>query len=162
MKSLSCVHLFVTPWTVAYHAPPSVGFPRQEYWSGLPFPSPEDLPDPGIEAGFPPHYRQTLYRLSHQGSPFLTAELLDIELLMTLGRTLGQYFLWPWAKHCNLFKCQFSHLQNEVKKMNLFSRAVTGCVEPFIEEAELLYPLLVHVQLQTIKTMVRAKSLPLC
>ena len=41
--------LFVTPWTVAHQAPLSVGFSRQEYWSGLPFPSPEDLPDPGIE-----------------------------------------------------------------------------------------------------------------
>ena len=49
VKSLSCVQLFVTPWTVAYQAPPSVGFSRQEYWSGLPFPSPEDLPDLGIE-----------------------------------------------------------------------------------------------------------------
>ena len=37
------------PWTVDYHAPPSMGFSRQEYWSGLPFPSPEDLPNPGIE-----------------------------------------------------------------------------------------------------------------
>ena len=49
VKSLSCVWLFVTPWTVAYQASPSIGFSRQEYWSGLPFPSPEDLPDPGIE-----------------------------------------------------------------------------------------------------------------
>ena len=40
MKSLSHVQLFVTPWTVAYQAPPSMGFSRQEYWSGLPFPSP--------------------------------------------------------------------------------------------------------------------------
>ena len=38
--SLSCVRLFATPWTVAYQAPPSLGFPRQEYWSGLPLPSP--------------------------------------------------------------------------------------------------------------------------
>ena len=53
MKSLSRVRLFVTPWTVAYQAPLSVGFSRQEYWSGLPFPSPGDLPDPGIEPGFP-------------------------------------------------------------------------------------------------------------
>ena len=53
VKSLSCVQLFVTPWTVAYQAPPSMGFSRQEYWSGLPFPSPEDIPDPGIEPGFP-------------------------------------------------------------------------------------------------------------
>ena len=49
VKSLSCVPLFVTPQTVAYQAPPSMGFSRQEYWSGLPLPSPEDLPDPGIE-----------------------------------------------------------------------------------------------------------------
>ena len=40
MKSLSRVRLFVTPWTVAYQAPPSMGFSRHEYWSGLPFPSP--------------------------------------------------------------------------------------------------------------------------
>ena len=53
VKSLSRVHLFETPWTVAYQAPQSVGFSRQEYWSGLPFPSPEDLPDPGIEPGSP-------------------------------------------------------------------------------------------------------------
>ena len=49
MKSLSHVRLFVTPRTVAYQAPPSMGFSRQEYWSGVPFPSPGDLPDPGIE-----------------------------------------------------------------------------------------------------------------
>ena len=53
MKSLSRVRLFATPWTVAYQAPPSVGFSRQECWSGLPFPSPGDLPDPGIEPGSP-------------------------------------------------------------------------------------------------------------
>ena len=40
VKSLSCVQLFATPWTVAHQAPPSMGFPRQEYWSGLPLPSP--------------------------------------------------------------------------------------------------------------------------
>ena len=47
--SLSRVQLFVTPWIVAYQAPPSMGFSRQEYWRGLPFPSPGGLPDPGIE-----------------------------------------------------------------------------------------------------------------
>ena len=52
-KSLSCVHLFATPWIVAYQAPLSMGFSRQEYWSGLPFPSPGDLPDPGIKPGSP-------------------------------------------------------------------------------------------------------------
>ena len=49
VKSLSRVQLFVTPWTVAYQAPPSMGFSRQGYWSALPFPSPVDLPNPGIE-----------------------------------------------------------------------------------------------------------------
>ena len=53
VKSLSRVRLFSTPWTVAYQAPPSMGFSRQEYWSGLPFPSPGDLPDAGIEPGSP-------------------------------------------------------------------------------------------------------------
>ena len=41
------------PWTIAHQAPPSMGFSRQEYWSGLPFPSPGDLPDPGIEPRSP-------------------------------------------------------------------------------------------------------------
>ena len=53
MKSLSRVQLFATPWTVAYQAPLSMGFSRQECWSGLPFSSPRDLPDPGIEPASP-------------------------------------------------------------------------------------------------------------
>ena len=52
-KSLSRIQLFVTPWTVTYHEPLSMGFSRQEYWTGLSFPFPEDLPDPGIEPRFP-------------------------------------------------------------------------------------------------------------
>ena len=47
------VRLFATPWTVALQVPPSMGFSRQEYWSGLPFPSPEHLLDPGIEPESP-------------------------------------------------------------------------------------------------------------
>ena len=50
---LSRIQLFATPWIVARQAPLSMGFSRQEYWSGLPFPSPGDLPDPGIEARSP-------------------------------------------------------------------------------------------------------------
>ena len=53
MKLLSCVQLFATPWTVAHQASLSMGFSRQEYWSGLPFPSPGDLPNPGIKPGSP-------------------------------------------------------------------------------------------------------------
>ena len=61
MKSLSRVQLFVTPWTVAHLVPLSMGFPRYEYWSGVPFPSPQDLPDPRRT-----HYRQIRYHLSHR------------------------------------------------------------------------------------------------
>ena len=50
---LNCVQLFATLWTAARQAPLSMGFPRQEYWSGLPFPSPVDLPHRGIEPGSP-------------------------------------------------------------------------------------------------------------
>ena len=53
VKSLSRVRLFAIPWTVAYQASPSMGFSRQECWSGLPLPSPEDFPDPGIEPWSP-------------------------------------------------------------------------------------------------------------
>ena len=53
VKSLSHVRLFVTPWTVAHQALLSMGFSRQEYWSGLPFPSPGNLPNPGIKPRSP-------------------------------------------------------------------------------------------------------------
>ena len=53
VKSLSRVLLFATLWSIAHTAPLSMGFSRQEYWSGLPFHSPGDLPNPGIEPGSP-------------------------------------------------------------------------------------------------------------
>ena len=60
MLPLSRVGLFVTPWTAADQASLSIGFSRQEYWSGLPFPSPGDLPDPGIEPRSPTLQADTL------------------------------------------------------------------------------------------------------
>ena len=69
VKSLSWVRLFVTLWTVAHQAPPSMGFSRQEYWSGVPFPSPGDLPNSGIEPG----------------PPALQADTLTSELLLLLS-----------------------------------------------------------------------------
>ena len=68
VKSLSRVRLFATPWTVAHQAPPSMWFSRQEYWSGLPFPPPGDLPDPGIEPRSPALQADAFWPLSHQGS----------------------------------------------------------------------------------------------
>ena len=84
VKLLSRVQLFPIPWTVTYQAPPSMEFSRQEYWSGLPFPSPGDLPNPGIEPRSPALQADTLpseppgkprrYRFSRQehwsGLPF--------------------------------------------------------------------------------------------
>ena len=65
VKLLSRVRPFATPWTVTYQAPPTMGFSRQEYWSGLPFPSLGDLNNPGLNPGLP-HCRRTLYCLNHQ------------------------------------------------------------------------------------------------
>ena len=69
-QSLSRVRLFATPWTVAHQAPLSMDFPRQEYWSGLPSPSPGDLLNPGIEPGSPALVGRFL-TLNHQGSPVI-------------------------------------------------------------------------------------------
>ena len=65
VKSLSLVWLFASPWTVAYQAPPSMGLSRQEYWSGLPFPSSGNLPDPGIKP-MSPVLQEDAYHLSYQ------------------------------------------------------------------------------------------------
>ena len=70
VKSLSRVQLFETPWTVAYQAPPSMGFSWQECWSGLPFPSPGDLPNSGIEPGSPTLQADAL-RSEPPGKPIL-------------------------------------------------------------------------------------------
>ena len=59
-KLISCVQLFATTWTVAYQAPPSMGFSRQEYWSRLTFSSPVDLPKPGIKPRSPALQADTL------------------------------------------------------------------------------------------------------
>ena len=102
MKSLSRVQFFATPWTVACQAPPSMGFFRQECWSGLPFPSPGDLPDPGIEPGSPA-LRAVVYRLSHHGSlhKAYTTCLLGIASILSnsgdnyeLAFTLCSYILF--------------------------------------------------------------------
>ena len=68
---LSRVRLFANLWAVAHQAPLSMGFPRQEYWNGLPFSSPGDLPDPGIELTSPesPALQVDSLPLSYQGSP---------------------------------------------------------------------------------------------
>ena len=68
VKLLSRVRLFAIPWTVAYQAPLSMEFSRKEYWSGLPFPSPGGLPDPGIEPRSPALQADALPSELNQGS----------------------------------------------------------------------------------------------
>ena len=87
VKSISRVRLFATPWTVAYQDPPSMGFSKQEYWSGLPFPSPRDLPDPGMHPSLS-HCRQTLCRLSHQ-ERISSGEILLKSSTLFLGFSSG-------------------------------------------------------------------------
>ena len=71
-KSLQSCPTLCDPMDCSCQAPLSMGFPRQGYWSGLPFPSPGDLPDPGIDPGLL-HCRQILYHSSHQGSCYLVS-----------------------------------------------------------------------------------------
>ena len=102
--SLSHVWLFVTPLTVAWQAPLSMAFPRQEYWSGLPFPSPGDPPrDQGPNPGLL-CCRQILCHLSHWGSLWYYLMLLNVPQwfpvtfsikLRSPGRFMGQPRIWP-------------------------------------------------------------------
>ena len=69
--SLSGMSDSVTPWTIAHQAPPTTGFSRQEYWSGLSFPSPRNLPTPGTELGSLTWQADSL-PLGHHGSPLST------------------------------------------------------------------------------------------
>ena len=98
VKSLSRVRLLATPGTVARQAPLSMGFCRQEYWSGWPFPSPGDLPDPGIEPR----------------SPALQADALPSE---SPGKPLSNFILCL----LNIKMCpRFFHLKQVNKKIFLF------------------------------------------
>ena len=88
MKSLSRVRLFGAPWTVAYQAPPSMGFSKQGYWSRLPFPSPGDLPDPGIEPRSP-----TLQADALPSEPPIKRNKLKQKSFAVLGLSCGMWDL---------------------------------------------------------------------
>ena len=124
VKSPSCVQLFATPWTVAYQAPPSMEFSRQEYWNGLPLLSPGIFPTQGSNPGLP-HCRQTLYYLSHQGSPVYPYPLEDVGCacvcvcvcvyvyvyVLRGGVFLFSFFLSPSLQNSKVSACLFSVLQ---------------------------------------------------
>ena len=97
MKSLSRVQLFETPWAVAYQVPPSMGFSRQEYWSGLPFSSPGDLPDPGVEPGSPAFQADALTS-EPPGKPIIVSgELLFIFWSFSQSQLFPTFFSIPQA-----------------------------------------------------------------
>ena len=127
MKSLSHVRLFATPWTVAHQAPLSIGFSRQEYWSGLPFPSPGDLPNPGIEPRSPALQADTL-----------TSETPGKSLVMALlnhkkeentavhnnmdgpgGHMLSEISQTEKKKYCMMFICGIYSFKSQFHKNNI-------------------------------------------
>ena len=107
VKSLSHVRLFVTPWTVVYQVLPSMGFSRQEYWSGLPFPSPGDLPDPRIEP-----------RVSHiVGRCFIVWATREVSVPLFFIDT-SIFCLSLLLKLCFPMKCGCVASNHELKKKN--------------------------------------------
>ena len=86
------VRFFVTPWTVACQVPLSMDFSRQEYWSGLPFPSPEDLPNPGIEP-----------RVPCIASRFFTIGYTCLCIKIVFSAPVTKY-MWFWTWHIIEFK----------------------------------------------------------
>ena len=83
VKLLSRVRLFANPWTIACQALLSMEFYRQEYWSGLPFPSPGDLPDPGIEPGYPTLQADTLPS-EPPGKPKKTNHFINLNMYTSM------------------------------------------------------------------------------
>ena len=95
--------LFVTPWTRAHQAPLSMAFSMQEHWSGLPCPSPGDLPNPGIEARSPT-LRWMLYCLRHQGS------LHSYMLLPKISLDEENYIVWRLGKRLFIIQIRLGYI----------------------------------------------------
>ena len=94
-KELAVVSDSCKPWTVAFQAPWSMGFSRQEYWSRLPWVSPRDLPYPGIEPGTPA-CKQVLYQLNYEGSPLIN--IWDYLVFQRIARRDKKAFLSDQCK----------------------------------------------------------------
>ena len=123
MCMLSHVQLFATPWTVAHQAPLSMKFSRQKYWSGLPFPSPGNLPSSGIEPRSPELQADSL-PLSHQWSSQKTFISLNLHTQSNKERGQGQQVkeaLHPWGSFwalCDRIKseCIYTAFKTECPK----------------------------------------------
>ena len=98
---LSHVRLFATPWTAAHQVPLSMGFPRQEYWSGLPFPPPRDLPDSGFKP-MSPALTGTFFTTEPPGKPIICLLIMSnfVFSLQETGRTVC-FGEGSWKVHCS-------------------------------------------------------------
>ena len=103
---------FATPWTVACQVPLSMGFPRQEYWSVLPFPSPGDLPDPAIKPTSPAWQVDSL-PLSHQGSPMKNIMLIKMSLLTEKGKHY-------WCSYLSFYKVRERYMYIYYIKLGVY------------------------------------------
>ena len=145
LSRFSRARLLVTPWTAAHQAPPSMGFSRQEYWSGLPFPSPGDCPNPGIEPGLLP-CRQTLHHLSHQGSG-LKPNIQKTKIMASGpiiswqidGETVT-YFIFGGSKITSDGDC--SH---EIKRHLLLGRKTITNLDIILKSRDITLPTKVHL-----------------
>ena len=110
------VRLFATPWNVAHQVSLSVEFSRQEYWSGLPFPSSGDLPNPGTEPRCPALLADALH-LSHQGSP---ESFLNLTLNLKAKRVDKDMCMFVYTHTCTL-RCLYVdvHIVHGKKNDNL-------------------------------------------
>ena len=134
-ESCSCSVLSnssVTPWTVAHQAPLSMGFSRQEYWRGLPFPFLGDLPNPGIKLTSPALPVDSLL-LSHQGSLKLTlilhSSLYHFSFFFFFSFLVFSLWFWAWSCHC-FVQWQMSRYdltRNLQKVLVLFHSALSLC-----------------------------------
>ena len=114
VKSLSRVRLFATPWIILHQAPPSMRFSRQEYWSGLPFPSPGNLPNPGTEPRSPTLQADALTSEPPEGIPVELFQILKddaVKVLHSICQQIWKTQHWPqdWKRSVFIpvsFQCQ--------------------------------------------------------
>ena len=107
VKSLSCVQLFATPWTITYQTPLSMGFSKQEYWSGFPFLSPGDLPDPGIKPRSPALQADALPS-EPPGKPKNVQTIVQLHSFHILARLCSKSFKLcfssTWTENFQMYK----------------------------------------------------------